>query len=101
MTEDMLSGMTTLNTPPKNAHAASHPAITVAVVCVKLSHTKVCLEYTAVKINAWHTRRRPVSGSGIKPIFPKSIWTSTPGSPSATRTVVPLAERPTPSTSRA
>ncbi|MFT3852035.1 MAG: hypothetical protein QM733_04755 [Ilumatobacteraceae bacterium] len=47
-----LSGTNTLNTPPKNRHAASHPAITVSVVCVKLSHTNMCRDTTAVKINA-------------------------------------------------
>jgi hypothetical protein len=40
----MLSGMTTANTPPKNAHAASKPAITASVVCRNVSHTKQCLE---------------------------------------------------------
>jgi len=39
----MLSGMTTANTP-KNAHAASKPAITAAVVWRWLSHTKQCRE---------------------------------------------------------
>ncbi len=54
-----------------------------------------------MKISAQHTRRRPVSGSKIRPILPKSTCNSTPGSPSATRTVAARAERPTPSTSRA
>ena len=36
----MLSGITTANTPPKNSHAASNPAITLSVVWVKVSHTK-------------------------------------------------------------
>ncbi|CAB4595691.1 unannotated protein [freshwater metagenome] len=47
-----LSGIRTLNTPPKNRHAASHPAITVSVVCVNDNHTNMCRENTAVKINA-------------------------------------------------
>src|SRR4051812_49910401 len=47
-----LSGTRTLNTPPNNRHAASHPAITVAVVWVNDSHTNMCLDTTAVKINA-------------------------------------------------
>jgi hypothetical protein len=37
---DMLSGMTTLKTPPKNDQAASKPAMTVSAVWEKLSHTK-------------------------------------------------------------
>jgi hypothetical protein len=32
MIGDMLSGITTLNTPPKNRHAASQPSITAASV---------------------------------------------------------------------
>jgi len=36
----MLSGMTTAKMPSKNAHAASNPASTAAVVWVKVSHTK-------------------------------------------------------------
>jgi len=38
----MLSGMTTAKMPPKNAHAASNPASTAAVVWVKVGHTKQC-----------------------------------------------------------
>ncbi len=52
-----------MNTPPKNAHAASHPAITASKVCENDSHTNMCREYTAVKINAWTVRRRPATGS--------------------------------------
>jgi hypothetical protein len=63
--------------------------MTASSVWEKLNHTNMCREYTAVKINAWVTRRRPVAGSQTRPILPKSIWHSTPGSPSATRTVVP------------
>ena len=81
-----------LEQPPKNAHAASHPAITASSVCENVSHTNMCREYTAVKINACATRRRPVAGSWTRPIRPKSIWHSTPGSPSATRTVAAAAE---------
>ena len=40
----MLSGMTTLKTPPKNAHAASNPAITAARSWRKVSHTNMCRE---------------------------------------------------------
>ena len=47
-----LSGINTRNTPSKNRHAASHPAITVSVVCVNDNQTNMCLENTAVKINA-------------------------------------------------
>ncbi len=57
------SGMSTLNTPPKNAHAASQPAITASRVWAKVSHTNMCREHTAVKINAWTVRRRPEAGS--------------------------------------
>jgi hypothetical protein len=87
MTGDMLSGTNTLNTPPNQTHAASQPAITAVRVWVKDNQTNMCREYTAVKINACATRRRSVSGSLISPSRPKSIWHSTPGSPSATRTV--------------
>jgi hypothetical protein len=82
--------MRTLNTPPKNAQAISHPAITAASVWVYVSQTNMCREYTAVKISAWTFRSRPVSGSVIVPIRAKSIWHSTPGSPSFTGTVVAL-----------
>jgi len=54
----------------------------------------MCREYTAVKINAWVTRRRPESGSQSKPICPKSTCNSAPGSPSATRTVSPPRPKP-------
>jgi len=37
----MLSGITTANTPPKNAQAASQPAITSSVVCRNVNHTNV------------------------------------------------------------
>src|SRR3954468_353001 len=47
-----LSGTNTLNTPSKNRHAASHPAITVSVVCVNDNHTNMCRETTTVKISA-------------------------------------------------
>ena len=62
-TADMLSGINVANTPPKNAHAASHPAITASVVCRCVSHTKQCRLKHAVKINACTTRLRPVAGS--------------------------------------
>ena len=48
---DMLSGITVANTPPKNAHAASKPAITASVVWEKLTHTKQCRLKQAVKIS--------------------------------------------------
>lgn len=37
----MLSGITVANTPPKNVHAASHPAITSSIVWPKLNQTNV------------------------------------------------------------
>jgi len=37
----MLSGTSTLNTPPKNVHAASHPSITVARFWLNDNHTNV------------------------------------------------------------
>jgi len=37
----MLSGITVANTPPKNRHAASQPAITSSIVCRNDSHTKL------------------------------------------------------------
>src|SRR5262249_43366567 len=92
----MLSGITTANTPPKKRHAASQPSITASVAWRNVKHTKQCRVNTAAKINAQHTRRRPLPGSGTRPIRPKSIWHSEPGSPSATRTVVVHLERPTP-----
>ena len=52
-----------------------------------------------MKINACTTRRRPVVRVGTSPSRPKSIWHSTPGSPSATRTVA--AARPNPHRSTA
>ena len=39
-----LSGITTANTPPKKAYAASIPAITSPVVCRNVNHTNVCRE---------------------------------------------------------
>jgi len=54
----------------------------------------MCREYTAVKINAWTLRRRPVSGSSRYPRYPKSTCSSAPGSPSATLTVVDFARYP-------
>jgi len=41
---EALSGTTTLNTPPKNTHAASQPAMNAARVWVKLSQTNMCRE---------------------------------------------------------
>lgn len=54
----------------------------------------MCRDTTAVKINACTRRRRPVSASRSKPIWAKSIWHSTPGSPSATRIVVVFTRKP-------
>lgn len=54
----------------------------------------MCREYTAVKIRACTFRPRPVSGSVMVPINAKSIWHSTPGSPSATRTVEAFTRYP-------
>ena len=48
-----------------------------------VNHTNMCREYTAVKINACTTRRRPLTESVSMPIRAKSIWHSTPGSPSS------------------
>ena len=76
-----------MNTPPKYRHAASHPAITSASVCVKHNQTNRCCEYPAVKINACTARRRPETGSSIIPSRPQSSWHSIAGVPSATRTV--------------
>ena len=49
-------------------------------------------------MSAQHTLLRPEAGSGTSPILPKSTCSSAAGSPSATRSVVVLAERPTPRT---
>ena len=46
-------------------------------------------------MSAQHTFLRPDAGSGTSPILPKSTCSSAPGSPSATRSVVPRALRPT------
>ena len=81
--------ISTLNTAPKNAHAASQPAITAVCVWEYVNQTNMCRLSTAVKIRQCTRRRRPVSGSSSKPSWAKSTWHSTPGSPSATRTVVP------------
>jgi hypothetical protein len=85
----MLSGIRTLKTPPKNLHAASQPSMTAANVWENVNHTNMGREYTAVKINACTTRRRPQPESNSMPIRAKSIWHSTPGSPSTTGTVPP------------
>jgi hypothetical protein len=58
-----LSGTNTLNTPPKNTHAASQAAITAANVWVWVNQTNRCRDTTAVKINTFTLRCRPVSGS--------------------------------------
>ena len=55
----MLSGIRTLKTPPKNRHAASQPSMSASSVWENVNHTNMCREYTAVKINACTTRRRP------------------------------------------
>jgi hypothetical protein len=39
-----LSGTSTLNTPPKNTQAVSHPARNAARVWVNDSHTNMCRE---------------------------------------------------------
>ena len=52
-----------MKTPPKNRHAASQPSMTASNVWENVNHTNMCREYTAVKINACTTRRRPVSES--------------------------------------
>jgi hypothetical protein len=41
---EALSGTRTANTPPKNAQAASDPAMTAARVWVNDSHTNMCRE---------------------------------------------------------
>ena len=69
----ILSGISTLNTPPKNRHAASQPAMIASSVWENVNHTNMCREYTAVKISACTTRRRPESVSKIIPIRAKSI----------------------------
>jgi hypothetical protein len=85
-----LSGTRTPNMPPKNAQAASQPAITAAVVCEKVKNTKQYRDTTAVNTSACSFRRR--SPSGIIPRYPKSICTSSPGFPSATGTVTVRGE---------
>ena len=49
---------------------------------------KAYLLHTATTMSAWTTRRRSVCGSNMTPMRPKSVCSSLPGSPSATRTVV-------------
>jgi hypothetical protein len=68
----VLSGTSTPNTPPKNRHAASHPAMIAPRVWENDSHTNMCRENTAVKISAWTTRRRPAAESASSPIRAKS-----------------------------
>jgi hypothetical protein len=53
----------------------------------------MCREYTAVKISAFTTRRRP-SASVSRPSRPKSTCTSLQGSQSATRTVARRCPNP-------
>ena len=60
---EALSEMITLNTPPKNAQAASHLAMNAASVWLNDKCTNMCREYSAVKISACTFRRRPVTGS--------------------------------------
>jgi hypothetical protein len=64
---EALSGTRTLNTPPKNPQAASHPAMNAASVWVNDSHTNMCREQHAVKISACTFRCRPDTGSASKP----------------------------------
>ena len=56
-----LSGTSTANMPPKNAHAASQPAITAAVVCENVRYTKQYRDNTAVNTSACSFRRRSPS----------------------------------------
>jgi len=51
--------------PPKNAQAASQPAITAAVVCENVRYTKQYRDSTAVNTSACSLRRR--SPSAIMP----------------------------------
>jgi hypothetical protein len=60
--------MFSLNTPPKNSQAASHPAINASRVWLNDRCTNMCREYTAVKIGACTFRRRPVTGSCSMPM---------------------------------
>jgi len=85
---EVLSGITTENTPPKNAHACSKPAISSSVVSPWVGQTNRCRENTATSTSARTSRRRPACGSGISPSLPKSACSSRPGSPSATGTVL-------------
>ena len=93
-----LSGISTLKQPPKKPQAASQPAITAVSVWAWVNHTNMCRLSTAVKISACTRRLFPVSGSRMNPIWAKSIWHSTPGSPSTTRTVVVVTRKPQRST---
>ena len=79
--------MSTWKQPPKKVQAASQPAITAVRVWEWVSHTNMCRLRTAVKISTCTARFFPVTGSRSSPSRAKSIWHSTPGSPSATRTV--------------
>jgi len=47
-----LSGITTLNTPPKNAQAASKPSITAGRAWEKVSHTNMWRDSAAVNTRA-------------------------------------------------
>ena len=60
-----LSATRTVNMPPKNAHAASQPAITAAVVCENVRYTKQYRETTAVNTSPCSLRCR--SPSAIMP----------------------------------
>ena len=56
-----LSLTSTLNMPPKKPQAASHPAITAAVVCENVRYTKQYRDTTAVNTSACSFRRRSPS----------------------------------------
>ena len=96
----VLSGITTANTPPKNAHAASHASMALAVVSGRHGHTKRWREYTAVKIQARKRRRRPLASGSRVPIQPVSSCSSSPGAQSATGTVGALRPKPSSATAK-
>ncbi len=54
-----LSGTRILNTPPKNIHASSQPAITSSTVWENVRYAKQYRENTAVNTSARSSRRRP------------------------------------------
>ena len=82
-----------LGMPPKNAHAASSPAMTSGSLCCIMGQTKQWREWQSTMTMAQIALRLPVAGSVIMPSRPKSASATSPGGVSAIRTVALLRRR--------